>query len=131
LVLMVGPKHMWLGSAGDSQAWLVHDGRLRKLTKDKNAFEAIPNQALGLKRLGLVPEFFSSPFNEGDVVLMVSDGAADYLTMQDLEANVASIGDTTQKIAETVMSTLHAAKVNGSEENMTAIIVKRQKNNAS
>lgn len=125
LVCMVGPKYMWLGSSGDTQAWLVHDGVLRTLTREKNAFEAIPKKALGLKRLGLIPEFFSSPFDEGDIILMITDGAADYLTMQDVEAGVAAAGNTTQEITEAVLSVLNAARINSSEENMTAVMIKR------
>ncbi len=125
LVLMVGPKHYWLGSAGDSSAWLSRGGDIRKLTRDKPAFQAIPGQALGIRRLGLVPEFVTGTFSHGDVLLLATDGAGDYITGSDIQASVSRTGSTTDGVTDAVVSLLTAAHTNGSEENMTAVIVKR------
>lgn len=125
LVLMVGPKHLWLGSAGDSSAWLSHDGMIRKLTREKQDFENIPFHALGTQRLGLIPEFFTCPLDAGDVVLLATDGVADYLTVSDLQTTMAYMGATADEATNAVVSVLNAAQTNGSENNMTALMVKR------
>ncbi len=125
MVLMVGPKHIWLGTAGDSSAWLFRDGEMTKLTHDKSEFQDIPPHVLGVQRLGLVPEFLTSPFDEGDVILLTTDGVGDYLTVQDMQTCVTSVGSRMEDVTNSVVSVLRAAQTNGSDENMTAVIVKR------
>lgn len=125
LVLMVGPKHFWLGSAGDSSAWLYHDGEIKKLTRDKSEFQAIPSNALGIKRLGLVHDFVTGPFDPGDVMLLTTDGAGDYLTSQDIQACISTTGVNIESVTNAVVTVLTAAQTNGSDSNMTALMVKR------
>ena len=125
LVLMVGPKHYWLGSAGDSSVWLAHNGEIKKLTRDKSEFQKIPSHALGIQRLGLVPEFVTGSFDPGDVLILATDGAGDYVTVSDIQASVSQTGMTASGVTSAVVSFLTAAHTNGSDENMTAVIVKR------
>ncbi len=125
LVLMVGPKHFWLGNAGDTSAWLCHDGEIRKLTRDKTEFQEIPQFALGIKRLGLIPDFLTGPLEAGDMLLLTTDGVGDYLTTQDMQAGFTATGTNVTDISGAVTSLLSAAHTNGSEENMTAVFVKR------
>lgn len=125
LVLMVGPKHIWIGNAGDSCAWIMHDGEISKLTSEKSEFQPVPSNVLGIKRLGLASEFVMRDFEKGDVLLLSTDGAGDYLTFQDLQTCFASAGDRTEDIEQSVVSVLNAANINGSTQNMTALLVKR------
>lgn len=124
-VLMVGPKHFWLGSAGDSSVWLYHEGSITKLTRDKSEFQSIPSNALGTRRLGLVPEFMTGIFDPGDVLLMTTDGVGDYLTSGDIQASISASGDTNESLMHATTLAFTAAQTNGSDTNMTAIIVKR------
>ena len=126
LVLMVGPQNIWIGNAGNSSAWLFHGGEIKRMTREPAMeFEKIPSHILGIKRLGLVPEFSTSPFEAGDVLLLVTDGVGDYLTSNDMLMSVASCGDKTEDIAGAVQMLLTAASENGSEDNMTVLMVKR------
>jgi protein phosphatase len=125
LVLMVGPKHVWLGNAGDSSAWVLHEGEITKLTKENHDFEQIPANALGIVRLGLVPEFVTMPFEEEDVLLLTTAGAGDYLTSQDIQTCMTSCGDGAESMKGAVTALLAAARTNGSEDNMSAVLVKR------
>lgn len=124
-VLMVGPKHFWLGNAGDTSVWLFHEGSITKLTRDKSEFQSVPSNALGIQRLGLLPEFVTGTFEAGDVLLLATDGVGDYLTSQDIQAAMSASGDTNESLTQAVVMTLGAAQTNGSDTNMTALIVKR------
>lgn len=125
LTVMVGAKHVWIGSAGDSAAWLVHEGEVKRLTRETTEFERIPARSLGLKRLGLIPDFIASPFDPGDALVLMTDGVSDYLTVQDVITSAGASGDTVEDLTNAAVSLLHSAKTNGSEDNMTVLMIKR------
>lgn len=125
LVLMVGAKNAWVGNAGDSCAWILKNGVVKKIAGDKKDFASVPPRALGLKRLGLVPAFAVMPFDKGDVLLLATDGASDYLTPSDIQAGMMAAGTTVADITAAVTSVLSAAQTNGAKENMTVCMVTR------
>ena len=74
LVVMIGPKHYWVGHAGDTSAWYVHEGKALKLTTDHVDPKGILQKAVGFKRLGLFPDFTSGEFPVSDMMLLMTDG---------------------------------------------------------
>lgn len=126
-VLIVSAKTIWLGNAGDAQVWIVRDGRITKLTNDKDAFARAPQNILGKKRLGLVPHYVSRPFSRGDVLCLATDGVSDYLTVSDIQTAVAATGTNTETMQNAADALIRAATVNGSIDDKTVIVVKRNK----
>jgi len=124
-VLIVGTKTLWLGNAGDTQAWIVQEGSLEKLTQDKDVFESVPKKILGKKRLGLYPDYVSSPFGAGDVLCMATDGVADYLTVSDIRTAAAAAGNTKDTLVYAANALVQAAAANGSTADKTAVVIKR------
>jgi len=125
MVLLVGAKHYWLGVAGDSCAWLIHNGSTHKITPEVNAFSGAKPDVLGNRRLGLIPFYRAGAFSPGDVLILTSAGSANYLTPLDIQTSAASVGSTLEEVTRAAEALLHASAVNGSKENMTGVIVKR------
>lgn len=125
MVLIIGAKQYWLGCAGPSMAWKIHGSSMTKLTPESGVFDESYKQMLGLKRLGLVPMYNTAAFSPSDVLILTSAGCGNYLTPGDLEAAASMVGDNVQGASEAVTLLLNASKVNGSNENMTVIILKR------
>lgn len=126
MVLMVGPQNFWLANAGDSSVWLIHDGSMKKLTKDKDRGIGEPKRGiLGERRLGLVPEFISGQFKTNETFVLATDGCANYLTPSDLTTCVASAGTMIEEATRAVTNLITSAQTNGSTANMTAVIIKR------
>lgn len=125
LVLIVGAKQYWLGSAGDSSAWLLHRGVIRKLTADRSVFQDAAPDLLGIKRLGLIPHFWTGEFAPGDMILLASAGCANYVMPTDLQTCAASVGNTADDASKSVAALLDASETNGSTDNATAVLVKR------
>src|SRR3989344_826626 len=126
MVVIVGEKTYWLGNAGDSSAWLFHDGVMKKLTKDKDRSVGEPKRGvLGDRRLGLIPEFVSGPFKRNETLVLATDGCANYLTPSDLDTSVERSGSTIEEATNAVTALITSAEANGSEANMTAVIIKR------
>ena len=125
MVLIVGAKQYWLGCAGPSTAWLIRGSSMTKLTPEAGAFDATNKQVLGLRRLGLVPMYKTAPFSSSDVLILTSTGCGNYLTPRDLITAASMVGDNAESASSAVSSLLAASKINGSHDNMTAIILKR------
>ena len=125
MVSMIGSKNYWLGTAGDSTAWLVSGGKLEKLTKEPNPYDPDLKKLLGMKRLGLIPEYYTGPFRTDDVLILATDGCANYVTPGDIHSSVSLAGDTTEDMNMAVSTLIRCAETNGSKENMTAIMIKR------
>lgn len=125
LVVMIGPKHYWVGHAGDTSVWYVHDGKAQKITKDHVNAKGLLEKAVGLTRLGLVPDFTTGEFPKGDIMLLMTDGMEKYLTPKALAiVTDTPIIDTIDAQKRTV-SLIESAKSQGSTENMTIVLIAR------
>lgn len=124
-VAMIGSKTYWLGYAGETCVWLQSGSSITKLTRDVTPFETEKRKTLGVVRLGLVPEYVTGPMSVGDVLLMTSAGCGNYLTPSDIQSGVGLVGSTVEDATRAVESVLASAAMNGSTDNMTAVIIKR------
>lgn len=124
MVLIVGVKHYWLGCSGPSSAWLIHGSSMTKLTPEINIYEAYKD-VLGIRRLGLIPMYKTAELASSDVLIMTSTGCGNYVTPMDLQTCAASVGTSADSASRSVTALLSASEINGSKENMTAIVVKR------
>ncbi len=127
MVCMVGPKTFWLGYTGDSGAWIIRDGAQEKLTGELSPFEGKQKGILGMKRLGLSSEYVSGQFKTGNILLLATGGCANYLAPSDLQAGSAASGDTEGTLGAASEALIQAALRNGSEEDMTVVMIKRVK----
>jgi protein phosphatase len=128
MVLMVGAKNYWIGHAGNSSAWIYREGKIKKLTHDDVDTKGTLTRAVGFKRLGLTPEFISDTLEQGDVLLLTTDGVGDYLTEKDMSVHLSAVGSSNADAITAVGGILSSAQANGSVENMSAIVVKRLTN---
>lgn len=124
MVLIVGAKQYWLGSSGPSSAWFVHGSTMTKLTPEMSTYEAYKD-VLGIRRLGLIPMYKTAPLDPSDVIIMASTGCGNYVTPMDLQTCASSVGISAESASSAVTGLLSASEINGSKENMTAVIVKR------
>lgn len=118
-IAIVASRSVWIGSAGDTPAYYFHEGQLQKITHDDIDAGGNLTKAIGTQRYGLVPEIHLLDFEEGDAVLVTSDGVSRYVPESDM-----------QKILTTdaVVALLQLAEKNGGRDNMTACLVKRIRN---
>ncbi len=125
LVAMVGPRSCWVGSAGDTQAFLWRDGAVQKLIREDLDHLGRLTKAVGFVHFGLIPQFVASNFGVGDALLLVTSGAGNYLLEQEIALILSGAGENTERMKEAVTELVAMAQVNGSEKNMTACLIKR------
>ncbi len=125
LVAIIGPRAVWVGSAGDSSSFVFHEGQLLRLTRQDRDSQGNVTRALGFVRLGLWPNAAQQRFIAGDTMLLATNGATSVLSTSELSKFLDHAGDTAQSLSEAAEAMLQKAKDNGGTDNMTVCLIKR------
>lgn len=123
-VCFVGPKTCWVGSAGNCSTYFYRDGLIDMLTKPDVDEDGMLTRAAGFRRPQLIPHARYEIFLPGDSVLLLTDGAADFVGEDEMRTIVENIEETGDSVKNAVSALLDAAQKNGSRDNMTACIIK-------
>lgn len=125
LVCIVTPDKFFIGSVGDSSAFLYRDGLIDVLTTTDRDEAGRLTKALGTQRLGLVPQIRVERFLPGDLVMMASDGVADYVSEDAMRRVFDHTGDDSQSLESAAEHLVKEAQAGGSTDNMTVCLVKK------
>ncbi len=125
VVLMIGTRTLWIGSVGDSSAYLFHNGTIKKLTREDVDSRGNLIKAIGTERFGLVPQFATEEFLAGDSVLLATDGVTRYMQQSDFEAFISPAGETSRDLTAAAQKLITLAQQNGGGDNMTVSLIKR------
>lgn len=119
---------------GDSRIYRMRDGKLSLLTQDhslyakwqsygKESQTPFPYKNVITKAIGTAPksdpEIASAELLPGDLFLLCSDGLSDVLTLEELEGHINTAPDLPTK----GHLLIKAAKIKGSSDNMTLILI--------
>jgi PPM family protein phosphatase len=124
-----------LGHVGDSRAYLLRDGRLKRLTKDHSLVEELrrqgrlteeqaeehPQRSIITRALGPEPsvnvDTMTFPARDGDVFLLCSDG----LTTMVSDEQIQEILVSSRSLRAAVNKLVDAANRGGGRDNITAV----------
>jgi PPM family protein phosphatase len=124
-----------LGHVGDSRAYLLRDGRLKRLTKDHSLVEELrrqgrlteeqaeehPQRSIITRALGPEPsvnvDTMTFPARNGDVFLLCSDG----LTTMVSDDEIREILVSSRSLRGAVSKLIEAANRGGGRDNITAV----------
>ncbi len=136
-VTIAGPHELLFGHVGDSRAYLLHGGELRRVTEDHSLVgelvrggrlteeqaEAHPQRAIVTRALGIDADVdvdvYPVAVDSGDRVILCSDGLTDMLRERDIERIARSVPDPQQASEQLV----DAANEAGGEDNITVVVV--------
>lgn len=128
LVMITGPRNFFIGSVGDTGAYLHRQGKITKLTHDNVDETGNLTKAIGIERFGLVPEVYIDRFEIDDTLLLATDGIGSFMAQEELNKILAASGTTEDSLNKSLKSIFETAQKNGSQDNMTAYLIKRLKN---
>jgi len=132
---MVGDDEVALSHVGDSRAYVLRDGQLKRLTKDHSLVEELrrqgrlteeqaeehPQRSIITRALGPEPsvnvDTMTFPARAGDVFLLCSDGLTTMVSddeIRDILANARSLRSAVNKLID-------AANRGGGRDNITAV----------
>ncbi len=132
---MVQGNEVSLGHVGDSRAYVLRDGQLKRLTKDHSLVEELrrqgrlteeeaeehPQRSIITRALGPEPEVnvdtMTFQAKAGDVFLLSSDG----LTTMVSDEQIAAILAEAKTLRGAVNRLVDAANANGGRDNITAV----------
>lgn len=117
-----GPRDAWVAHVGDSRAYLLREGQLHQLTEDHATSGLFGRggitQALGTQD-DIEPDFLHIDLEEGDRLVMCTDGLTDMLD----EADIAKIVGEAAGAQEACDQLVEAAMGRGGVDNITVIVV--------
>lgn len=136
VVAAISDGKVFYAHLGDSRAYLLRDGKLRRLTDDhsfvaekvktgeiteeqarRSRFRNIITRAIGLE-LDTVPETGSTDLQAGDVLLLCTDG----LTGPVSDSEIADIICTSSDVSEACDRLIETALKNGGTDNITVAV---------
>jgi protein phosphatase len=139
VVLVVLEDRALIGHVGDSRAYLLRDGSLRRLTTDhswvseqvrmglmsdaaaqRHPMRNIVTRALG-SRAEVAVELSEEPIAPGDTLLLCSDGLNSMLGDEEIEAILRSHGAEPEQACRALVD---AANDRGGDDNTTVIVIR-------
>jgi protein phosphatase len=136
---LVQDDHAFIVNVGDSRTYLLRNGELTVLTKDHSLVQRLvdekqitpdevythPQRNLIYRSLGaghkhVDPDVFHQPLEDGDTLLLCSDGLWEMVRRQDL-ISILQQKDDPRQICERLID---MANAHGGEDNITAIVVR-------
>ncbi len=125
VVAIIGPHGIWVGSVGDSSAFVFRNEQLLRLTLMDRDDKGQLTRALGFQRLGLLPNRVQQRLLPGDVLVLATDGVTDALSPEAFSEILQKTGDTQTDIDKAAVSLIAQAKKSGSTQNLSVCLVKR------
>lgn len=131
-------KEMYVANIGDSRLYVIGN-EMKQITEDHSLVEAMvktgelgrdearvhPNKNIITRALGanvtVEPDFFEVNLEEGDTVLMCSDGLTNMLEDEMIEKIIRENSDHLETAAETLVN---CANQNGGKDNIAIVIIK-------
>lgn len=138
VVATIIDKEMYVANIGDSRLYVIGK-EMRQITEDHRLVEAMvktgeldreearvhPNKNIITRALGansnVQPDFFEVNLEDGDIVLMCSDGLTNMLEDEKIEKIIRENSEYPEKAAETLVKN---ANQNGGKDNIAVIIIK-------
>ena len=139
-VLVLREGRYLIGQVGDSRAYLLRDGQLLQLTKDHSYVQELvdaglitPDQARGHPCSGMItrcvgasrevePDIHFGSLEQGDILLLASDGLTGMLEDEHLIRILSSDGEPQQWVDRMITE----ANRRGGLDNITAIVVRTE-----
>jgi protein phosphatase len=136
-LVLQSPGRWTVGHVGDSRAYLLRDGALRRITRDHSWVQEQvergtirPEQARGHPQSNIItralgttpgtePEIYSDELRDGDRFLLASDGLTDMVE----ETRIEEILDAADDPSAAVNRLVESANAAGGVDNVTAIVV--------
>lgn len=136
---LIEPREALVVHLGDSRAYLVQNGRMKRLTRDHNLARALveldelstdeAERHTGLQRLTSFvgmdqkadPDVVRVPFGDGDRIVLCSDGLTSMVSDIDIEAILARH----PSAQDACQSLINAANNAGGRDNTSVIVIQR------
>lgn len=125
MVLIVINDYFWIGSAGNCNSFLFRDGLIDVLTRRDVDNEGMLTKAVGFARYQLIPAMHSEKLLENDMILLATDSIANFVSEDEMRGIFEGVEATTESLQIAVDKLVKIAKVVGSEDTMSACMVKR------
>ena len=140
VVATIVGHYAYVANVGDSRLYLIHDGAIRQITRDHSYVEEMV--AMGMMQRGsadynrkkniitraagikpdIEPDFFEEELEQGDYILLCSDGLSNMVDNDTMCSIVLSEGTLKEKAVRLIAE----ANKRGGTDNIAVVLVKPQ-----
>ena len=124
LVCIVIDRHYYIGSVGDSSAYLVRGGRMTRLTTEDIDTTGRLTKSVGTTRYGLTPSIITGDFYSGDCLLLMTDGVARVMDAVKCVDFLTGVDKSATHLSDIAITMLQCAQDQGATDNMTVCLIK-------
>ncbi|OGG34960.1 hypothetical protein A2363_01935 [Candidatus Gottesmanbacteria bacterium RIFOXYB1_FULL_47_11] len=124
-LVIIGPDNFWVGSSGNCSCFLYRESLIDELITPDIDGEGMLTKAVGFARKQLIPMRRSEKFLHDDVILLCTDGVANYVTEDQMRSVFEQTGRSADSMSVALNNLLTIARQNGSDDNMAAWLIKR------
>lgn len=125
LVCIVINRNFYIGSVGDSSAFLVHEGNMDKLTTEDIDASGRLTKAVGTTRYGLTPSIVTGELSVGDILMLATDGVAAVCNTPAVVTLLDQAGQSASDLSDAAVDILGLCEKHGVTDNMTVCLIKR------
>ncbi|MBI4066233.1 SpoIIE family protein phosphatase, partial [Candidatus Gottesmanbacteria bacterium] len=125
LVCVIIDRRYYIGSVGDSSAFLVRDGEMTTLTTEDIDSSGRLTKAVGTGRYSLTPSIVTGDFLAGDCMMLVTDGVARVIDTAQCMSLLKQVEQSATQLSDVAVSMLHSCQDQGATDNMTVCLIKR------
>ena len=134
---VIDGRELYVANVGDSRLYIVNSGEIRQITKDHSWVEEMvrrggigkaearnhPDKNIITRAVGAEEtmriDFFQVLLQEGDVILMCTDGLTNMLEDEEIRMTL----DGARDIVEKAQGLVNAANANGGRDNISVVLI--------
>jgi serine/threonine protein phosphatase PrpC len=124
-VAIISAQKVWIGTTGTCRVLLYREGLIDVLTSPDVDDDGHITSALGMRRLGLVPQMSIETLVPGDMLLLLTDSVFQTLSEDQIRAACEVSGDTVDSLTTAVVHVVSTAHEIDATKSMTAYGVKK------
>lgn len=125
LVCIISDRRFYIGSVGDSSAFLVRKSVMTKLTTEDVDVSGRLTKAVGTTRYGLAPSIITGDFLPGDCMALVTDGVARAMDTTKCMMLLEQVEQSAIELSNAAVTMLNCVQDQGTTDNMTVCLIKR------
>ncbi len=125
IVAIIIDQRFYIGSVGDSRAYLVHGGKMTLLTTDDVDGQGKLTKVIGASRYGLTPSVTTGDLLPGDSLVLMTDGVSQWMDEGKCVALLRDPEQSATDLSDTAVAMLECAREKGATDNMTVCLIKR------
>lgn len=123
VVVIFSERKFYVYHVGDTNAYLIRDGKLMYITRSDRGEGGVITKALGIAHSGPNPSFATYETLREDKIILTTDGVSDWVTEKDFLTILSKKCMTEEELTKQAKQLVDTAVKNGSSDNCSVCVI--------